>query len=62
MAKTTDIKFHRDGSVTLWDCYEQRWMRYRTPISNRISATLTDAERVRISRHAERHAAKSEVL
>lgn len=60
MPKTT---YHRDGTVTVWDVYAQQWR--RVPASGLLAAvtapnavlpTLPQAERLRISRHAQRHA------
>jgi len=50
--KTT---YHRDGSVTLWNVFEQRWVRVRasrTP--DEILATLSPEERKRIAKIAAR--------
>jgi len=50
-------KYHRNGDVTYWNVYSQMWR--RTPaakISDENLATMTDAERARIERHAQRHA------
>lgn len=41
--------FHRDGSVTLWHVYLQRWVRLPARgISRAILATLPSTERARI--------------
>ena len=48
--------FHRDGSVTVWDVYDQRWRRFRRRLPDEISASLDKLERGRIERHFERHA------
>jgi len=49
-------KYHRDGTVTYWDVYQQRWMRLHAMlIKDRILATMNDAMRERIARHAEKH-------
>ena len=45
-----NTRFHRDGTVTLWDVYAQRWERYRT-VPDRVLASLTHAERERVLRH-----------
>lgn len=59
MTKTTDIKFHRDGSITVWNVLDQSWCRIPAArIGDGLLATLNDYERARIARHA----AKSEVL
>jgi hypothetical protein len=49
----TKTTYHRDGTVTLWDVYEQRWLRVdASQISNQLLATLTPAERARIAKIA----------
>ena len=46
-------KYHRDGSVTFWDVYDQSWCRLpASHISARTLATLNDSERARIARMA----------
>jgi hypothetical protein len=45
--------YHRDGSVTVWDCSAQSYTRTATP-SARILATLSPSERDRVSRHTAR--------
>lgn len=56
MATTKDAfatKFHRDGTVTIWNVYEQGWVRLAAgKISDRLLATLSEAERKRIARMA----------
>jgi hypothetical protein len=42
--------FHRDGTVTLWDCITQTWVRGSDP-SAELLATLTEPERSRVLRH-----------
>jgi hypothetical protein len=60
-SKRTDIKFHRDGSITVWDVYAQGWTRVRAArVGDAMLSTLSDYERTRIARHAARFA--SEVL
>lgn len=49
---------HRDGSVTIWDVYEQCWTR-QTRLSDEQSASLDRAERARIARHLARAAVRS---
>lgn len=52
MAKRTDIKFHRDGTITVWDAYDQSWRRLGADnVSNRLLSTFNDYERSRIARH-----------
>lgn len=44
-------RYHRDGTVTLWDIYRQQWRRLPADaISAEVLATLSDAERRRIAR------------
>ena len=46
-------KFHRDGSVTIWNVYRQQWVRTSaSAVTAETLATLTDAERNRIRRMA----------
>jgi hypothetical protein len=42
--------FHRDGSVTIWDCYRQQWHRTANP-SDKLLATLGSNERERVMQH-----------
>ena len=42
--------FHRDGTVTIWDCHNQGWIRTSHP-SNQLLATLSREERERIEAH-----------
>lgn len=50
--------FHRDGTVTIWSVYQQRWIRHIEPedISDTTLATLTGEERARIVRLIARRA------
>jgi hypothetical protein len=53
-----DLTLHTDGSVTVWNIYDQRWI--RLPAAHfppTILATLSDAERECIADHASRHLA-----
>lgn len=43
-------KYHRDATVPVWDVYRQGWVRTAAP-SDRVLASLTEAERARIARH-----------
>ena len=45
-----DSKFHRDGSVTVWDCENQGWIRTSHP-SDRLLASLGREEREKIEVH-----------
>ena len=42
--------FHRDNSVTVWDCELQSWVRGRNPCAG-LLATLDRAERVKVICH-----------
>ncbi len=47
--------FHRDGTVTIWDVYQQGWRRcLATAVPDAIMASLSRAERERIQRIAAR--------
>ena len=55
--KSLKNKYHRDGTVTFWDVYSQTWTRKTAAqISDETLATMTEAERARIERHAAKHA------
>lgn len=43
-------RYHRDGSVTVWDVYSQTWRRTSRP-SDAILASMGETERVRTIRH-----------
>ena len=51
--------FHRDGTVSYWDLYEQRWCRACT-FDDRTLATFDDALRERIARHTRQAVAQLE--
>jgi len=42
--------FHRDGSVTVWNCLTGNWHRTSNP-SDSLLATLSEPERSRVMRH-----------
>jgi hypothetical protein len=45
--------YHRDGSVSYWDVYAQSWYRMSArAIDDRVLASMTDIERLRIRRLA----------
>ncbi len=46
---------HRDGSITVWSVYRQRWVRTSHP-SDELLASMPTSERERILRHLARHA------
>ncbi len=56
---TTNLRstLHRDGSVTIWSVYEQRWTRC-AKVSDREYAAMDAAERARVTRHIARHRAE----
>ena len=45
-----DSKFHRDGSVTVWDCLNQGWVRTSSP-SDSLLASLGADERAKVISH-----------
>lgn len=52
--KTPDLfrtRFHRDGTVTLWNVFVQSWERYHAgDVSDDLLATLGERTRRRITR------------
>ncbi len=50
MSNSYAVKFHRDGSVTVWDVYTQGWVRTSAP-SDAMLASLGSKERERVIRH-----------
>jgi hypothetical protein len=42
--------FHKDGSVTVWDCHNQGWIRTSNP-SDRLLSTLSNDEREKVISH-----------
>jgi hypothetical protein len=49
--RTGRTTYHRDGTVTIWDCMLQAWVRGSDP-SDAQYATMSDGgERTRVSRH-----------
>jgi len=46
--------YHRDGTVSHWDVYNQQWKRLPAEqISDSVLASMNDNERQRIARNAE---------
>lgn len=43
-------KYHRDATVTLWDVYQQQWIRTARP-SDRQLASLSSKVRARVIQH-----------
>ena len=53
MKTNLKTKYHRDGSVTIWNIFRQQWVRMAaTDVTAETLATLNDAERTRIRRIA----------
>lgn len=51
-----DSTFHRDGTVTFWDVYEQQWRRMHVcDFAPRLLSTLGHRERDRILRSRKRY-------
>ncbi|HUV38505.1 MAG TPA: hypothetical protein VMY39_02780 [Planctomycetota bacterium] len=46
--------YHRDGTVTTWDVYRERWVRARKSLPDEVIATMGADERVRVLRHIDR--------
>lgn len=53
MKTTTNVKCHRDGTVTVWDVYSQQWLRTDRP-SDRVLAALGREDRDRVQKHLSR--------
>ena len=54
----TKMKISRDGIVTFWSVYEQRWLRYYASlILDRDLATMTSQQRLRIVKATENRSA-----
>ena len=54
METKTDLyrtTYHRDHSITYWDVYSQTWRRTYQHPSDQVMASLSEAERQRITRH-----------
>jgi hypothetical protein len=48
-------KFHKDGTITIWNIYLQQWERHQADqIPNDVLASVGDIERDRIYNHARR--------
>ena len=45
-----DTTYHRDGTVTVWDCLQQLWVRGNNP-SDELLATLGSDELEKIIKH-----------
>jgi hypothetical protein len=48
--RTGRTTYHRDGTVTTWDCLQEQWVRGGSP-SDELLATMAPVERERIMRH-----------
>lgn len=53
----SDTKFHKDGSVTVFDCVLGYWVKLSSldEFSDRLSATLSREERTAIREHMTHH-------
>jgi len=49
-----DTVFHRDGYITFWAVYEQRWVRTNDPCP-REWAAITSRERAMWEKHFSKH-------
>jgi Zn-finger protein len=47
---TGNTTYHRDGTVTVWDCIQQAWVRGNDP-SDELLATLSSDEREKVINH-----------
>jgi hypothetical protein len=47
---TSKITYHRDGTITFWDVYQQRWTRTDNPSDQQLS-TLPLAQVDKIKEH-----------
>jgi hypothetical protein len=46
-------KFHKDGTITIWNIYRQQWERHRADqIPDDVLASVGTIERERIYKHA----------
>lgn len=51
--KTTKTKspyattYHRDGTVTVWDVYQQQWIRTARPSDRVLAACSSDRDRIK---------------
>lgn len=52
----TDTKYHKDGTITAWNIYNQAYMRaYPSDISDRVWATQTEETREKWRAHEKKH-------
>jgi len=54
MSAYQKVTLHRDGSVTLWSVYHQRWVRVMFPGDSELAA-MAVLERLRALKHLRRH-------
>lgn len=47
--------YHRDGTVTVWDCYAQAWIHRTRSVSDAVLTTLSPSQRARVLRHLARN-------
>ena len=43
--------YHKDGTVTVWDVYQQQWCRRVAHLPDHVLASLDPAEREKVIRH-----------
>lgn len=48
--------FHRDRSATIWNVFQQQWVRYYKIPGDGVMASLNVKERERVTRHIARGA------
>jgi hypothetical protein len=56
MSGSFDTRYHSDGTVTLWNVYEQRWER-GSLFADNVWASLSNEERRKIHQHFVTHSA-----
>lgn len=44
-------RYHRNGTVTVWDVYQQQWLRQVGIVPSAVLATLTHEDRERVLHH-----------
>jgi len=58
MSGPFDTKYHSDGTVTLWNVYEQQWER-GSLFPDHVWASLSNEERRKIHQHSVMHSASA---
>jgi len=51
MSEKYKTKYHKNGSVTIWDCYSQSWRVRIKNVSHDILATLLSTDRDKVIEH-----------